>query len=59
MIKDYIGERFGEYVLTKPLGEGGFARVYLGEHIKVKTPALGEMGSSLAFLSSIGYTFIE
>lgn len=39
MIKDYIGERFGDYVLTQLLGEGGFARVYLGEHIKDKPPA--------------------
>jgi serine/threonine protein kinase len=34
-----IGQQFGNYRLTKLLGEGGFARVYLGEHIHLGTQA--------------------
>src|SRR5581483_5100064 len=36
---DYIGQRFGNYQLTRLLGEGSFARVYLGEHIYLNTQA--------------------
>jgi hypothetical protein len=36
---DYAGQRLGNYRLLKVLGSGGFARVYLGEHIYLKTPA--------------------
>ena len=28
-----IGERFGDYTLVRPLGEGGFASVYLGKGV--------------------------
>jgi serine/threonine protein kinase len=36
---DYIGRQFGNYQLTRLLGEGAFAYVYLGEHIYLGTPA--------------------
>lgn len=36
---DYIGQRLGNYQLTDLLGEGGFAQVYLGEHIYLGTQA--------------------
>jgi serine/threonine protein kinase len=36
---DYIGRRLGNYQLTRLLGEGGFAQVYLGEHIYLSTQA--------------------
>lgn len=36
---DYIGQRLGNYQLTRLLGEGSFARVYLGEHIYLNTQA--------------------
>src|SRR2546423_5000451 len=36
---NYIGQRLGNYELTRLLGEGGFAQVYLGEHIYLSTQA--------------------
>jgi serine/threonine protein kinase len=36
---DYTGQRLGNYRLSRLLGEGGFAEVYLGEHIHLKTLA--------------------
>lgn len=32
-MKDYIGQQFGSYRLIRIIGQGGFADVYLGEHI--------------------------
>ncbi len=36
---DYVGQQFGNYHITRKLGEGGFAEVYLGEHILLNTKA--------------------
>jgi serine/threonine protein kinase len=36
---DYRGQRFGNYQLLRLLGEGGFAQVYLGEHVYLSTQA--------------------
>ncbi|GHO45829.1 serine/threonine protein kinase [Ktedonospora formicarum] len=36
---DRTGQQLGNYILTQLLGEGGFAEVYHGEHIYLKTPA--------------------
>src|SRR6202022_2015727 len=36
---DYRGQRLGNYQLTRLLGEGGFAQVYLGEHVYLSTQA--------------------
>ncbi|GAC1617153.1 MAG: hypothetical protein NVS4B11_06010 [Ktedonobacteraceae bacterium] len=36
---DKIGQQFGNYRLVHPLGTGGFAEVYLGEHIHLYTQA--------------------
>ncbi len=33
----HIGQRFGDYRLSKYLGGGGFADVYLGEHVYLST----------------------
>ena len=39
MAKDWIGQRLGNYQLVSLLGRGGFAEVYLGEHIHLGTQA--------------------
>ncbi|MBO0792099.1 MAG: protein kinase, partial [Ktedonobacteraceae bacterium] len=36
---DWTGQRLGNYHIIKRLGSGGFASVYLGEHLYLKTPA--------------------
>jgi serine/threonine protein kinase len=36
---DSVGEQLGNYRLTRHLGHGGFAQVYLGEHIYLKSLA--------------------
>lgn len=35
----HIGERWGNYHLVRSLGQGGFAEVYLGEHVHLGMPA--------------------
>lgn len=36
---NYVGQQFGSYKLTRLIGDGGLATVYLGEHVYLKTPA--------------------
>src|SRR5947209_3294794 len=37
-LMDRTGQKLGNYRIVCPLGRGGFADVYLGEHIYLKTP---------------------
>jgi len=38
-MNDRTGQQFGNYRLIRLLGQGGFAEVYLGEHVYLKTQA--------------------
>jgi serine/threonine protein kinase len=38
-VENYVGEKLGNYRLTHLLGVGGYAAVYLAEHIYLKTQA--------------------
>src|SRR5262245_19991660 len=38
-MNERVGQQVGNYRLIQRLGEGGFAEVYLGEHIYLKTQA--------------------
>jgi predicted ATPase/DNA-binding CsgD family transcriptional regulator len=38
-ITDHVGQQLGNYRLTRLLGHGGFAEVYLGEHLHLGTQA--------------------
>src|SRR6266702_6852212 len=38
-MSDRSGQKLGHYLLQRRLGQGGFAEVYLGEHVHLKTLA--------------------
>jgi serine/threonine protein kinase len=38
-MRDLIGQQLGNYRLASLLGRGGFAEVYLGQHIRLRTQA--------------------
>src|SRR6266700_815640 len=40
---DHIGQRWGNYRLIRLLGQGGFAQVYLGTHLRLETYAANKL----------------
>jgi len=44
---DRVGQQLGKYRLTRLLGQGGFAEVYLGEHLRLGTQAAVKVLSTL------------
>ena len=38
-MSDLVGKQFGNYRLIRFLGEGTFAEVYVGEHVRLNTLA--------------------
>ncbi len=36
---DRVGQQLGNYQIVSLLGQGGFAEVYLGEHVYLRTRA--------------------
>ena len=38
-MSNFVGEQLGNYRIVQALGRGGFAEVYLGEHIYLNSPA--------------------
>src|SRR3989442_2930327 len=45
-MEDRVGQQLGNYRLIRMLGKGGFAEVYLGEHIYLTTQAAIKMLST-------------
>jgi Tol biopolymer transport system component len=45
-VRDQKPERLGNYRLVRLLGQGGFAEIYLGEHLRLHTPAAIKVLSS-------------
>jgi WD40 repeat protein len=38
-MSEYIGQTFGNYRLVRLLGKGGFAQIFLGEHLRLESQA--------------------
>jgi eukaryotic-like serine/threonine-protein kinase len=39
MVADHLGQQFGNYRLVALLGQGGYAEVYLGQHVRLDLQA--------------------
>ena len=50
---DLVGQQLGNYRLIRLLGRGGFAEVYLGEHIYFKTQVAIRVLSPQSFIENV------
>jgi serine/threonine protein kinase len=50
---DRVGQRLGQYRLLRLLGKGGFAEVYLGEHVELGTQAAVKVLNSKISLEEV------
>ena len=56
---DRIGQQLGNYRLLRLLGRGGFADVYLGEHLYLRTPAAIKILQTQLARSDLEHFLIE
>ncbi len=55
----HIGQRLGQYRLVQLLGQGGFAQVYLGEHVRLNTQVAIKVLSGAIAGNAIAGLFAE
>jgi serine/threonine protein kinase len=55
---DLVGQQLGNSRLIRLLGKGGYAEVYLGEHVRLNTPAaIKVLHTRLANSEEVGAQF--
>jgi eukaryotic-like serine/threonine-protein kinase len=52
-MSDLEGQQLGNYSLTRKIGEGAFAEVYVGEHVRLNTLAAIKVCSTSVRCASI------
>ena len=51
-MEDFTGQQVGQYELKRKIGSGGFAEVYLGVHIHLKSQAAIKILNQAAHLQA-------
>src|SRR5215831_10826189 len=54
-MSDKVGQQLGNYRLIRLLGEGGFAQVYLGEHVYLDTQAAIKVLQTQSTSDNVGW----